>query len=352
MRFRVYATLLSVFGRMRTGLALSATLLPIGLTPAFGAPAGCLYEENRASVVQVTYSYWATGEPEPGVELGSGFVISGDGHILTADHVISNDDDDLDIQREKIEIRIGTRLARPWTATVLQRFESLDLALLLLDEPVEVEPAPIGNDAGIEVGHMGTALGFPLEANLTVTGPQPLSSRSAMIGGEVRDFWQFNLPLNPGNSGGPVFGELGTVIGIAVAKSRQGEALSYVVPIDRIRDVLSDLRLDRIEHSSCATFPMCRHADHGVERYNIDVVEGVWGGWRRGGYSQSAHCNDVRNQLATRYPEAEFFETNRGENARWTGTFGRTREYRYFCEFRVVSSPVYKEVASASCLPK
>ncbi len=138
---------------------------------------------------------------------GSGAIVSSSGHILTAAHVVA------DATRITVITAQG-----PKTATVLRVDESNDLAVLKISGGT-YSALPVAPSRGIRLGQSVATIGFP---NIGIQGFSPKLTRGEIsslngIGDDPRS-WQISVPVQPGNSGGPLLDENGNLIGVVLAK--------------------------------------------------------------------------------------------------------------------------------------
>lgn len=163
--------------------------------------------------------------------LGSGFIITADGFILTNDHVV----------REATEITVTLGDGRSFTANVRGRDPKLDLALLKI-EAQELPVVQLGNSAELQVGEWVLAIGNPFGLEQTVTAGI-VSAKGRVIGaGPYDDFIQTDASINPGNSGGPLFNIRGQVVGINTAIIAGGQGIGFATPINAVQEVLEQLK--------------------------------------------------------------------------------------------------------------
>lgn len=165
--------------------------------------------------------------------LGSGFIISADGYILTNDHVVDGADE--------IQVRLAD--GRSFTGTVKGLDPKLDLALIKIDVGGEKLPvARLGSSDGLRVGEWVMAIGNPFGLEQTVT-VGIVSAKGRVIGaGPYDDFIQTDASINPGNSGGPLFNLRGEVVGINTAIVAGGQGIGFAIPVDAAKVVLPQLR--------------------------------------------------------------------------------------------------------------
>ncbi|MDQ6626956.1 MAG: Do family serine endopeptidase [Pseudomonadota bacterium] len=156
--------------------------------------------------------------------LGSGFIISADGLILTNAHVV----------REAKEVTVKLSDRREYTAKVLGVDPTTDIAVLRIpakDLPV----VRLGDPKGLEVGDPVLAIGAPYGLEQTATSGIVSAKGRSLPGDAVVPFIQTDAAVNPGNSGGPLFDGSGSVVGInSQIYSRSGgfQGLSFAIPID------------------------------------------------------------------------------------------------------------------------
>lgn len=308
----------------------------------------CLFTANQPATVQIKYEY-STPDGN-GVDYGSGFIVSPSGHVITNAHVISPQIKDVTINSATVTVRAGSRLNPPVEASIVSRDQASDLALLKLPFAPGAAPWPtvtIAPPDNITVGTTLTALGFAGASDLALVPAGQKTAENTMLDGQLKPWWQTNLALSPGNSGGPIFGRYGTVVGIAVAINNGGQLITYIIPITHAQHLLTAAGAGVKKSAACADFPVCQHPSHGIERYAIDELKNEWTPWRGGGYNRTAACNDYQQQLKGVYPAATLTFIRDDEDSRDTGF--RHFEYRYFCEFRRQENPVYVTKQSAAC---
>ena len=141
-----------------------------------------------------------------GTALGSGFIISSDGFVVTNNHVIENADE------IEIEMLDGTSLQ----ATVYGRDEKTDIALLKVESDEPLPYVEFGDSTLARVGDWVLAIGNPLGQGFSVSAGI-ISARGRYLSGRYDDFIQTDAAINRGNSGGPLFDIKGKVIGVNTA---------------------------------------------------------------------------------------------------------------------------------------
>ncbi|MFN4172426.1 MAG: DegQ family serine endoprotease [Pseudorhodobacter sp.] len=146
------------------------------------------------------------GRPRRSEALGSGFVISEDGFIVTNNHVIEKADD------IEIEFFSGKRLK----AKVVGTDPKTDIALLKVESDAPLPFVPFGNSDVMRVGDWVVAMGNPLGQGFSVSAGI-VSARGRALSGTYDDYIQTDAAINRGNSGGPLFNLDGEVIGVNTA---------------------------------------------------------------------------------------------------------------------------------------
>jgi len=170
--------------------------------------------------------------PRQSTSLGSGFIVDGEGHILTNAHVVEGAD----------EITVTLADERTLKASVIGTDSKLDLALLRIEENGKLPSVRLGNSDALQVGEWVLAIGNPFGLEQTVTAGI-VSAKGRVIGaGPYDDFIQTDASINPGNSGGPLFNTKGEVVGINTAIIAQGQGIGFAIPINVARDVLEQLK--------------------------------------------------------------------------------------------------------------
>ncbi len=167
--------------------------------------------------------------------LGSGFIISADGYILTNHHVIS--------EADSVMVRLNDR--RELEARVVGSDPRSDIALLKIDSDDDLPVVEIGRSKDLEVGEWVLAIGSPFGFDHTVTAGIVSAKERALANETYVPFIQTDVAINPGNSGGPLFNLEGEVVGInSQIYTRSGGfmGLSFAIPIDVAMDVADQLR--------------------------------------------------------------------------------------------------------------
>ena len=166
--------------------------------------------------------------------LGSGFVITGDGYILTNAHVVDAAD----------EVVVKLTDKREFRAKVIGADKRTDVALLKI-EATGLPAVRLGDPAALRVGEWVLAIGSPFGFDNSVTAGIVSAKGRSLPQENYVPFIQTDVAINPGNSGGPLFNMRGEVVGInSQIYSRSGGfmGISFAIPIDLAMDIQSQLR--------------------------------------------------------------------------------------------------------------
>lgn len=165
--------------------------------------------------------------------LGTGFLISADGYIITNNHVVSGAD----------EVMVKLSDGREMKGEIKGKDEKIDIALIKVADKDPFPFADMGDSDTLQVGEWVMAIGNPFGLSHTVTAGI-VSAKGRVIGsGPYDDFIQTDASINPGNSGGPLFSSTGKVIGINSAIiAGGGGGIGFAIPINLAKDVVAQLR--------------------------------------------------------------------------------------------------------------
>jgi S1-C subfamily serine protease len=184
-----------------------------------------------------------------GTATGSGFVIDGDGHILTNNHVVSG--------AQTIRVKLGSS-ATSYDAKVVGRDPATDLALLQVDAPSsDLHPLALGDSSSVQVGDPVVAIGNPFGLDQTATtGIVSALQRQiqAPNGFAISNVIQTDASINPGNSGGPLINSSGEVVGITSQIETGGSGgsvgIGFAIPSNTARQVVSQLEQNgEVQHA-------------------------------------------------------------------------------------------------------
>jgi len=174
------------------------------------------------------------GEGSESESLGSGFIISTDGYILTNTHVIRDADE--------IIVRLSDR--RELEATVVGSDKRSDMALLKVDA-TDLPIVKVGDPTKLKVGSWVLAIGSPFGFDHSVTAGIVSAKGRSLPNENYVPFIQTDVAINPGNSGGPLFNLSGEVIGVnSQIYSRTGGymGLAFAIPIDVAMNVVEQIK--------------------------------------------------------------------------------------------------------------
>ena len=189
------------------------------------------------------YEFFRRFMPQPGPgaprefqsqSLGSGFIISQDGYILTNAHVVETAD----------EITVKLTDKREFKAKVIGADRRTDIALIKIDA-TGLPAVKVGDPGRLRVGEWVLAIGSPFGFENTVTAGIVSAKGRSLPQENYVPFIQTDVAVNPGNSGGPLFNLRGEVVGInSQIYSRTGGfmGLSFAIPIDVANDIAQQLR--------------------------------------------------------------------------------------------------------------
>jgi len=200
--------------------------------------------------------------------LGSGFIFTEDGYILTNNHVIEGAD--------KVWVYL-TKSEDPYEAKVIGTAPELDLAVIKItgDEPLPY--LELGNSDLVEVGDWVIAIGNPYGLDHTVTvGVVSAKGRPLNIEGTLyRNLLQTDAAINPGNSGGPMLNLQGQVIGINTAVNAQAQGIGFAIPTSTVLDVLDELKSGVERVRPWVGIQMQELTPDLAAYFNVDVKDGV-----------------------------------------------------------------------------
>jgi len=218
-----------------------------------GLTAQQVYEQNIAGVVEIkstfpgTTDMWgqSTGEQQG---IGTGFVVSTDGQILTNAHVVS--ESGVTASSVTVVFKSSGSQGTEIPATIVGSDESTDVALLKIDpsQAPGITPVKLGDSSQVAVGQEVVAIGNPLGLDFSLssgvvsaTNRELQSPNGATITGGI----QTDAAINPGNSGGPLFDSNGEVIGINEqidSQSGGNEGIGFAVPINTAVSVMQQMQ--------------------------------------------------------------------------------------------------------------
>ena len=240
-----------------------------------GFDAQKIYKAEAPGVVTIVSLFGAeSGE-------GSGFVLNGDGEIVTNAHVVTTGEGQAIRRAEEVYVEFadGNRVA----AKVLGDDPNSDVALLRVDSKgLALRPLPLGDSEKVAVGEPVAAIGSPFgQAQSLSVGIVSAVDRSvaSLTDFQISGAIQTDAAINPGNSGGPLVGSDGRVIGInqqIESRSGGGEGVGFAVPIDVVKssiDQLRDTGTAKYAYLGVSSVPLYPQL---VQHFGLNVSKGAW----------------------------------------------------------------------------
>jgi serine protease Do len=165
--------------------------------------------------------------------LGSGVIVTNEGHIITNNHVVD--------QVDEIEVQLSD--GRTKKARLVGADAQVDLAVLKIDDP-GVKSLPLADSDGVQAGDFVLAIGNPFGFEETVTDGIISSKGRPNRADYFGDLLQTNAAINPGNSGGPLINLKGEVVGIntaIISRSGGSQGIGFAIPSNTVRTALESL---------------------------------------------------------------------------------------------------------------
>ncbi|MDR2531872.1 MAG: S1C family serine protease [Oscillospiraceae bacterium] len=238
-----------------------------------------LFEVVRDGVVGIEVSYRPSGRSGRSDEfqlVGSGFVFTTDGYVLTNSHVIEN--------AERVNVLVDDYenhdIIHRYEAEVIGLDDKTDLAVLKITREEEFKALPIGESSSLRVGTFVSPIGFPLGLEKSMThGIVSGLNREFAGGGHELSSIQFDAAVNNGNSGGPLLDMYGSVVGIVNKKlifENYVDNIGLAITIDEAKPIINDLLL----HGRVMTRPMLGITPIALNEFNaamygINVTSGI-----------------------------------------------------------------------------
>ena len=235
----------------------AAATSTVALTSAAMTPAQ-IYNTYSAGVVEVLSTFATVSSTSPygqssssAQALGSGFIVSTDGTILTNAHVVSNNGARATSVKVVFKTQGGNGThTTTVAASVVGVDETSDVAVLKVDplKAPALDPLPLGDSSAVQVGEAVVAIGNPLGYDFSVTsGIVSATNRNLQSpnGSVIPDGIQTDAAINEGNSGGPLIDASGHVIGIneqIASQSGGNQGLGFAVPINTAASVMKQLQ--------------------------------------------------------------------------------------------------------------
>jgi serine protease Do len=165
--------------------------------------------------------------------LGSGVIVTDEGHIITNNHVVD--------QVDEIEVQLSD--GRTKKARVVGADAQADLAVLKIDDPA-VKPLKLADSDSVQAGDFVLAIGNPFGFEETVTDGIISSKGRPNRTDGFGDLLQTNAAINPGNSGGPLINLRGEIVGIntaIISRSGGSQGIGFAIPSNTVRNALESL---------------------------------------------------------------------------------------------------------------
>jgi Do/DeqQ family serine protease len=164
--------------------------------------------------------------------LGSGFILSEEGYILTNEHVVSGAE----------QIKVGLTDQRVFPGKVVGVDPKTDVAVIKIETEEPLPVAVLGDSDRLKVGQWALAIGNPfgLDSTLTV-GVISATGRTDVGIEDYENFVQTDASINPGNSGGPLLNIYGEVIGVNTAIVASGQGIGFAIPINLAKLIADQL---------------------------------------------------------------------------------------------------------------
>ena len=174
--------------------------------------------------------------PQKQKSLGSGFIISADGYIVTNNHVVA----DADVIQVTLDESNGK--STPLKAKLIGADEETDLALLKVEAKNDLPFLKFGDSDKLKVGEWLLAIGNPFGLDHTVTSGILSAKGRNIRSGPFDNFLQTDCSINPGNSGGPLLNMDGDVIGINTAIIASGQGIGFAIPSNMAASIIEQIK--------------------------------------------------------------------------------------------------------------
>ena len=189
----------------------------------------------RIVLLGISLDHFPKGNPSARPEqrgVGSGFILSREGYIVTNNHVVEDAD----------QIKVKLANGKEYDGKVIGRDPKTDLALVKIDGASDLHALPLGNSDELKVGSWVVAVGSPFGLEQTVTAGI-VSAKGRVIGsGPYDNFIQTDASINPGNSGGPLINTKGEVVGINTAIIASAQGIGFAIPVNMAKEIAPQLQ--------------------------------------------------------------------------------------------------------------
>jgi serine protease Do len=167
--------------------------------------------------------------------LGSGFIVSEEGYIITNNHVVA--------EADEIKVRLSDK--EEYDVTIVGKDAKTDIALIKIDSPNDLPFVKLGDSDELKVGEWVMAIGNPFGLSQTVTVGIVSAKWRKLNAGPYENFIQTDAAINQGNSGGPLFNTRGEVVGVntAIFSTTGGNiGIGFATPINLVKSVVAQLK--------------------------------------------------------------------------------------------------------------
>jgi S1-C subfamily serine protease len=257
-----------------SGTAAVAAERPMvsGDLSAFQDALASVAEGASPSVVHITTQIGARGDVWESQGVGSGVIVSPEGHIITNHHVV-----DAEGRRQTLRVRFSD--GREFPAKVEGTDSETDLALLKIDPKGQTfAPIRFADSDKVRVGHLCLAIGSPFGYSHSVTfGTVSAKHRHAQLSQPYQDFIQTDAPINPGNSGGALVNIKGELIGInaaIVSENRGSDGVGLAIASNLVKFVSDQLqKYGRVRRGYLGIRPL--DLGQAANEYGLESVEAL-----------------------------------------------------------------------------
>ncbi len=203
--------------------------------------------------------------PREQSSLGSGFIITADGYVVTNNHVVQGAD----------SITVKMRDNKSYEATFVGADKETDLALLKIENVNSLPTLSFASSDRLKVGEWVIAIGNPFGLGHTVTAGI-VSAKGRVLGaGPYDNFIQTDASINPGNSGGPLINMNGKVVGINTAIIPAGQGLGFAIPSSMAQTIIEQLKSGEPVHRGWLGIQMQNMDENMAKALGLEQPIGV-----------------------------------------------------------------------------
>ncbi len=201
--------------------------------------------------------------------LGSGFIVSADGYIVTNYHVVANAD------IINVNLQGATGKADSIPATLIGSDEETDIALLKVDVKEKLPFLTFANSDKAKVGEWVLAIGNPFGLEHTVTAGILSAKGRNINAGPFDNFLQTDASINPGNSGGPLLNMAGEVVGINTAIIASGQGIGFAIPSSMASQITEQLKSGKKVSRGWIGVTIQNLDENSAKALGLDKAEGA-----------------------------------------------------------------------------